>query len=62
MAKRITDRERLLTFAMRAGRDDLQVALEIIRTALATRFPTPRRTTPKRTEKTPNANAAANTP
>lgn len=43
MPKRVTERERLLGFAMTATSDQLEEAAAIIRTAQRTRFTTPKR-------------------
>lgn len=43
MAKKITDRQRLLTYAMTANEDQITEALETFRAALAARFPKDRK-------------------
>lgn len=38
MAKRISERQRLLTYAMTADKEQIEEALDIFKTALASRF------------------------
>lgn len=62
MAKRISDRERLLQYSYTADKEDLEAAVELFRTALRTRFtPKPRRSTNRGTAKKSDPPAVGNT-
>lgn len=61
MAKRISERERLLQYSYTADREDLEAAVELFRTALRTRFATKPRKVPNRGNKKPDPPAVGNT-